>query len=158
MRPWATDTLLGRDLTDPTSPRSVHVAGPDDLRAVGPWSGTALYATVEAADGLDRVVAVDYDGERLLLAGDVEVEGTPLSWLRTPPALLVAAPVLAEPAPDGTEVTTTVLEADTIRVTPPWDVLVPAFDLEEMDEELPPVETARRPSSTGAGAGTGTPG
>ncbi|MFB6112082.1 MAG: hypothetical protein ABEJ35_06060 [Halobacteriaceae archaeon] len=151
MDPWATESLLARDLTDPLSMRSIHVTGPDDLRSVGDWSIPALYATVEAADDRGGVVVLDYDEAQLYLSEAVSVEEGPLGLLGHGGTLAVREPVLAEPTADGSDVELTPLETTSLTVDPPWDVLVPAFDLEELDDQLPPIETVSRPSPSGAG-------
>jgi hypothetical protein len=145
---------LWGDVTHPLSPHSVHVTGPEDLAAVGDWSRGELYATVEAADERDRVTVVDYGRDRLYLVADGELDyRAPDPLGRRDPALAVADPLVA--APDGEDVA--VEPGEAVTVAPEFDVLVPAFDLEELDEEMLPVEPLRRPTSTGTGAGTGSP-
>ena len=141
---------LWGQVTHPLSPHSVHVTGPEDLAGVAEWSRGELYATVEAADERDRVVVVDYGRSRLYLASEEALEYTPPGALGgREPALDVAAPLVATP---GESVT--VAEGADVTVSPEFDVLVPAFDLEELEEAPPPVEPLRRPTSTGTGAGS----
>lgn len=141
---------LWGEVTHPLSPHSVHVAGPEDLAGVAEWSCAELYATVEAADERDRVVVVDYGRSRLYLAPEEDLEYTaPGALGGRKPALAVAAPLVATPGePVGVE------EGEDVTVSPEFDVLVPAFDLEELEEAPPPVEPLRRPTSTGTGTGS----
>lgn len=140
---------LWGQITHPLSPHSLHVTGPDDLTDVAEWSRGELYATVEAADERDRVVVVDYGRSRLYLAREEDLDYTPPGALGgRQPSLAVAEPLIATP---GESVA--VEEGESVTVSPEFDVLVPAFDLEEL-EEAPPVEPLRRPTSTGTGAGS----
>lgn len=149
---------LWGDVTHPLSPHSVHVTGPEDLAAVGDWSRAELYATVEAADERGRVVVVDYGRDRLYLAAEEALEyRAPDPLGRREPALDVEEPLVATPDGDGEAVAVEpATDTDTVTVTvaPEFDVLVPAFDLEELEEDQIPVEPLRRPTSTGTGAGS----
>jgi len=141
---------LWGQVTHPLSPHSLHVAGPEDLAGVAEWSRSELYATVEAADERDRVVVIDYGRSRLYLAREEDLDYTPPGALGgREPALAVREPLVATP---GESVT--VEQGESVTVSPEFDVLVPAFDLEEMEEAPPPVEPLRRPTSTGTGTGS----
>jgi hypothetical protein len=100
------------------------------------------------------VTVIDYGRDRLYLVAEEGLEYDPPDPLgRRDPALAVADPLVA--TPDGEDVAVEPGEAAT--VAPEFDVLVPAFDLEELDEDLVPLEPLRRPTSTGTGAGAGSP-
>ena len=160
-----------RDVTAPGSRHSIHVTGSDDLVGVAGWSAEELYRAVKHVDdGSDgpatRTVVIDYGRDRLYAARASALTYRPprgLGLLDTP-ALDVADPELlsvdpgaadAEGAGDGTARTGSF---ESVTVAPEFDVLVPAFDWEEMDvDDLPP-PIDYRPSGTAPGAGTGTPG
>lgn len=148
--------LLGGpdDVLDPRSRHNVHVTRAADLDPVGPWSRETLYAVVRRADGEERVVVLDYARREIYLtAGDGLAYEPPQGLgLASPPTLRVAEPHRV--APDQGAVTA----IDPVDVAPEFDVLVPAFDWDEIDEDdvLPPVH--RRPSGAPAGSGTGTSG
>ena len=141
-------------ITDPRSRHNIHVTARSDLRDVGEWSAETLFQAVTAADAADgeHAVVLDYDRTNLYV---VEFEGLtyhPPAALgfESPPTLTVTAPQLFDP--DGPQ-----LHAhESVEVTATFDILVPAFDWEDLSEAdlLPPVE--RRPS--GAPTDTGTPG
>lgn len=142
------------DVIDPRSRHNVHVTGPGDLQDTGEWSSETLYAAVARADSDDLVVVLDYGRTALYLAAgtDLTYEPPRALGLAAPPALGVADPALFDPE------TGTAEPVDAVVVTPAFDILVPAFDWEEMDEDdvLPPVHTTGSYSATGSG--TGTPG
>lgn len=146
------------DVTAPRSPHSVHVADRDDIRGVDPWSRDTLYRAVRFADdGEERVVVLDYGRAALYLAAGSDLTYRPprALGLRAPPALRVAAPVRYDP--DGPRTAPT--ETDALVVSPEFDVLVPAFDADPVDEDdLPPLDPGRTRSSSHAGVGAGTPG
>jgi len=140
------------DVIDPRSRHNVHVTGPEDLQDTGEWSSETLYAAVIRADGDDLVVVLDYGRTALYLATgpDLTYEPPRVLGFAAPPALHVADPALFDPE------TGTAESVEPVVVTPAFDILVPAFDWEEMDEGdvLPPVHTAR----SATGSETGTPG
>lgn len=145
------------DLTAPRSRHNLHVTGPEDLRDVAGWSRETLYAAVEYADdGGDRVVVLDYGREALYVAaaGDLTYRPPRALGFGAPPALEVDDPLLYDPeAPADRRTEPT----DPVTVSPEFDILVPAFDWEELDEEpLPPVDS--RLSGSPTRSGTGTPG
>lgn len=169
VRPWSTTGLLARDVRDPLSLGSVHVTDESDLRAVGPWSRATLYAVVEEAAPLDRVVVLDYGREYLYVAADA-ARTTDGPALLTEPRLAVDDPLLAviEGRRDdgGTQNTRSTADGaapavslrqfrPAVEVTPPFDVLVPAFDLPEDREPPPPTDPG--PTRQPTGRGTGTP-
>ncbi|MFC7325079.1 hypothetical protein ACFQMF_10875 [Halorubrum rutilum] len=142
------------DILDPRSRHNIHVTRAADLDAVGPWSGETLVAAVRRADGEERVVVIDYGRHELYLAAGTELTYEPPQrlGLAAPPELYVAEPHRI----DLDHQTTTAIEP--VVVSPKFDILVPAFDWEELsdDDMLPP--TNRQPSGTSVGSGTGTPG
>ncbi|PSQ43947.1 hypothetical protein BRD17_05135 [Halobacteriales archaeon SW_7_68_16] len=151
-RGLATATLLGLPVTHPLSPHSIQVTETTDLVAVGSWSRADLAATVDAADERDRVVVVDHDRDRLYLAASDALDYRPPGPLGGgPPALDVYDPHVVTIA-DGTVRTDA---DDDVTVGPEFDVLVPAYDLAELEDPPPDrFRTVDRP----AGAGTGSPG
>jgi len=176
VRPWSTTGLLARDVRDPLSLGSVHVTGESDLRAVGPWSRATLYAVVEEAAPLDRVVVLDYGREHLYVAADA-TRRTDGPALLTEPRLAVDDPLVAViegrrgdrdvPATRNARNARNTADGDSppsvslrqfrpaIEVTPPFDVLVPAFDLPADREPPPPTDPG--PTRQPTGRGTGTP-
>ncbi len=142
------------DVLDPRSRHNVHVTRAADLDAVGPWSAETLYAAVRRADSEERVVVLDYGRRELYLAagGELAYEPPQRLGLAAPPALHVAEPYRLDPDRQ------TATAIDPVSVSPEFDILVPAFDWQELsdDDVLPPVD--RRPSQTPAGSGAGTPG
>ncbi len=142
------------DVTAPASRHSLRVGGRSDLEAVSDWSADTLYAAVRRADEADDgAVVLDHGRASLYVAPrtGLRYESPGGLGLWSPPALHVADPRLFDP--EGGETTPT----DPVSVSPEFDVLVPAFDREELTEGdlLPP--TTRRPSESPSGAGTGTP-
>lgn len=129
---WPTGDV---DVLDPRSRHNRHVTRPDDIEPVDGWPRETLYEAVRLADGS----ALDYDPPRRL-------------GFAAPPALHVAAPQRFEPQAGTTT------PADPGSVSPRFDILVPAFDRAELNEDdaLPPV--ARRVSRSSTGAGSGSPG
>lgn len=172
MRPWSTTGLLARDVRDPLSLGSVHVTDESDLRAAGPWSRATLYAVVEEAAPLDRVVVLDYGREHLYVAADA-TRTTDGPTLLTEPRLAVDDPLVAvierrrddggaratqtprNTADGGAPVVSLRQFRAAVEVTPPFDVLVPAFDLPEDREPPPPTDPG--PTRQPTGHGTGTP-
>ncbi len=147
----ATDTRL--PITHPRSRHNIHVTARSDLRPVGDWSVETLYQAVKAAAAGDgHTVVLDYDRSKLYIAAAEELTYQPPEALgfESPPALDVAAPQLFDP--DGP----TLRSHASVRVGPEFDLLIPAFDWDELTEDdiLPP--TDRRP--TRSPSGTGTPG
>lgn len=144
------------DVLDPRSRHNLHVTGPGDLQDVriGEWSGETLFAAVKRADEADSVVVLDHGRTALYLADGADLAYDPprVLGLTAPPALHVAGADRYDPGTDRTE------PVGTVTVSPEFDVLIPAFDWEEMDEDdvLPPVD--RVPSRSPTGTGTGTPG
>ena len=142
------------DVLDPCSRHNVHVSRPADLDGIGPWSAETLYAAVRRADGEGRVVVLDYGRRELYLAAGDELTYEPPRGLglAAPPALRVDEPHRVVPERQATAA------VEPVVVSPEFDVLVPAFDWEELgdDDLFPPVD--RRPSETPAGSGAGTPG
>jgi hypothetical protein len=142
------------DVLDPRSRHNRHVTRPEDVEPVGGWPRETLYEAVRLADGEGGVVVIDYGRSELYVA-----DGSGLDY--EPPRRLgfVAPPVLHVAAPRRFESRTgTTTPADPVSVSPRFDILVPAFDWEQLDEDdaLPPV--ARRASRSATGAGTGSSG
>ena len=138
-------------ITDPESRHNLHVTREADLIAVGPWSRAELYAAVERADAADRVVVLDYGRERIYLVDESDV--TYLS----PKALGFAdAPGvrLAEPQPySPSDGTVGRIRAQTVVVSPEFDLLIPAFDWSEPDDEWEPPELDYRDRPAGSPTG-----
>lgn len=140
------------DPTAPLSPHSVHVATPDDIPPVEPWTVEQLYAAVETADRRGLAVVLDYGREHLYLADGDRLTYRPPGLFGDPPALVVSDPLAATVADAVT------VEAENRRtVSPAFDVLVPASGLaEEADDPLPPVDRRSTDAPTGARTGVGT--
>lgn len=157
---------MARDVGDPLSLGSIHVTEETELPAAGPWSSATLHAVVEEAAPLDHIVVLDYAFEDIFVAADASrSQGiVPLAE----PVLTVEDPLLAlvgDTHDDGSM--QTVVNSDTrsgitlhqfremVKVTQPFDVLVPAFDRPETQEPPPPPDPgpARQPT----GHDTGTP-
>lgn len=144
-------TLDSETLLHPRSRHNVHVRDRSDIEAVGPWSREELYGAVERADGEDRVVVLDYAREQLYLVGRDDLSFRPPGALGIgpDPQLVVTDPAVFDP------------KAGTVRrsratarvVSPEFDVLVPAFDWEVVDEEFEPLEPEYRERSTGTPSG-----
>ncbi|MEZ3162729.1 hypothetical protein ABNG03_16680 [Halorubrum sp. RMP-47] len=148
--------MLGRpdDVLNPRSRNNVHVTRAADLDPVGPWSRETLYAAVRRADSEERVVVLDYGRREIYLTAGAGIAYEPPQGLglASPPTLHVAEPHRFAP---GQRAATAI---DPVDVAPEFDILVPAFDWDEIDDDdvLPPVH--RRPSGTSAGSGAGTSG
>jgi hypothetical protein len=139
-------------LLHPRSRHNIHVRDRTDIEAVGPWSREELYSAVERADSEDGVVVLDYGREQLYLVDRDGLSFRPPDTLgiRDDPELAVADPAVFEP------------DSGTLRrpratarvVSPEFDVLVPAFDWELVDEEFEPLDPQyrERPSDTPSGA------
>lgn len=145
------------DVTAPQSRHNIHVTSRDDLRGVGEWSGSTLYEAVRFADtdtDVDAVVVLDYRRTAVYLAPGTALRYEPPRGLgvAAPPALHVREPLLYDP--DGPTATAIA----PVTVSPTFDILVPAFDWNELDEQdtLPPID--RRGSRSPTSSGTGTPG
>jgi hypothetical protein len=146
--------FLDADVTAPRSRHNVHVTGPEDLQGIADWSRETLYRAVKFADDGDGgLVVLDYGRSNLYVASAAALDyrGPGALGLGRPPALAVDDPALYDPeGPDARPI-------DPVTVSPEFDILIPAFDPSEMDDDpLPPVDT--RDSSTPTGFGTGTPG
>lgn len=141
------------DVTAPASRHNLHVTRRDDLEATGPWSTETLYRAVKRADeGESDVVVLDYARSNLYLAASSKLTYTPPKGLgfAAPPALAVVDPRRFDPDALTTE------PHDSVTVSPEFDILVPAFDWEELSEDdiLPPMDTRRTPAPTGTQTGT----
>lgn len=163
---WPTSDLVARDVRDPLSLGSVHVTEQTELRAAGPWSSATLHAVVEEAAPLDRLVVLDYGRENIYVAADASRSAHGLVPL-TEPVLGVEEPLLAlvgdyhgdssvqTVANGGTRSEITLHQfRQAVEVTPPFDVLVPAFDLQETQEPPPPTDPGATRQPTGHGTGT----
>jgi len=147
-----------RDVTVPGSRHSVHVTGPDDLAGIAGWSRETLYRAVKFVDDGDpddtasRTVVLDYGRGNLYAAAasDLTYEPPRGLGLLEAPSLHVAAPDLLDPEGPETD------PFHPVTVSPEFDVLVPAFDWEEMDlDDLPPpVDLESSDAPAGAGVGT----
>lgn len=129
-----------RDLLAPESRHNIHVTDEADLRGIEGWSRETLYAAVKAADdGEDGCVVLDYDRAALYLTSGADLTYHPprAFGLADPPALEVAAGLVYDPDDGAVDPL-----ADAVMVSPRFDILVPAFDWEDLDEDdlLPPVE------------------
>ena len=158
--------LDGKAVVAPASRHSIHVTDPSDLTGVEEWSRETLYRAVkfadegEAADDATvRVVVLDYARYALYLAraAGLRYEPPRTLGLAADPVLYVTDPQELEPtAPDWPAAREH--EATSVAVSPQFDVLVPAFDWSELDEDDLPPEVTYRSSTSSSGAGTGTPG
>ena len=150
------DPLRNADITAPRSRHSLHVTAREDLREVAGWSRDTLYGAVTHADSEDRVVVLDYGREALYIADGADLSYHPprALGLGAPPALGVEDPLLYDPdAPESRRTE----PHRSVRVSPEFDVLVPAFDREETEEDpLPPVDS--RPTGSASRFGAGSPG
>lgn len=166
MHSWPTGNLVARDVRDPLSLGSVHVTEETDLPAAGPWSSATLQAVVEEAAPLDRIVVLDYAHENIYVAADASRSARGLVPL-TEPVLTVEDPLLAliGDSRDDSSMQTVVNGGahsaitlhqfrETVEVTPPFDVLVPAFDRPETQEPPPPPDAGPTRQSTGHETGT----
>lgn len=167
MHSWPTSDLVARDVHDPLSLGSVHVTEETDLPAAGPWPSATLHAVVEEAAPLDRIVVLDYARENIYVAVDASRSSHGLVPL-TEPVLTVEDPLLAiigdyqgdssarTAVNGGTHAEITLDQfRQTVEVTPPFDVLVPAFDRPDTQEPPPPTDPG--PTRQPTGHGTGTP-
>lgn len=141
------------DILDPRSRHNIHVTHEDDLAAIGPWSSETLYMAVRRADNKEWVVVLDYDRRELYLAASTDLTYEPPQGFgfTSVPALHVDEPHRIV----HTQQQTTSI--DPVIVSPEFDILVPAFDWQELsdDDVLPPID--HQSSGTPARSGTGTP-
>lgn len=143
-----------RDVLDPRSRHNRHVTARDDIDAVPPWSVEELYRAVVAADRQadDVVVILDYSRSNLYLvvSSAIEYEPPAMLGIGSPPVLQVIDPLRFDPEANAAVPHVSVL------VAPEFDILVPAFDWDEItdDDVLPPITIRPTESPTG----TGTPG
>jgi hypothetical protein len=145
--------LLDTDVTAPRSRHSVHVTDRRDLVDVDDWSRDALFRAVRAADERDEVVVVDHGRSLLYLAERSTLTYRPPRLLRiaADPVLYVTSPTRYKPTGPATE------PLDSRVVSPQFDILIPAFDWEDLTEADLPPRRATRQTAPG-GAGTGSPG
>lgn len=139
-------------ITDPRSRHNIHVTARSDLHDVGPWSTDVLYAAVVAADRADgeQAAVLDYGRENIYVAGVDSLTYHPPETLgfESPPTLAVTDPQLYDPDEPA------LLASESVEISPEFDILIPAFDWEELSEEdlLPPVD--KRPSESPTGSET----
>lgn len=149
------DRLDSDGVTAPTSRHNLHVTQESDLIGIGPWSKEQLYAAVERADTGDKLVVLDYGREQLYLAesDDVRYLQPTALGLAEAPGLWVGDPQPYNPD-DGTVGR---VRADSLVVSPAFDILIPAFEWPEPDDEWDPpeLEYRERESDTPAGAAGG---
>ncbi|MEF8901289.1 MAG: hypothetical protein V5A25_08720 [Halovenus sp.] len=147
--------MTGRDTTDVTAPMSrhnLHVTQQEDLIDIGPWSQEQLWAAVERADGEDGIVVLDYGREQLYLVdhGDVTYLPPRVLGLAEEPGLRVRNPRTYDPDGD----TVAKVRVESVTVAPEFDILIPAFDWTELDDqwEPPELDYQERPSGSPSGA------
>lgn len=145
------------DVTDPRSRHNIHVTAKEDLRGVGEWSRETLYQSVRFADrnsDRDFVVVLDYQRPAMYLTPGTALRYEPprVLGVAAPPALHVRDPHRYDP--DGPTATS----VHPVTVSPKFDILVPAFEWNDLDEQdvIPPID--RRSSRSPTGTGSGTPG
>ena len=149
--------LDSQKITHPQSRHNIHVTRRSDIEPVDPWSRDELFAGVKRAADDGCVVVVDYGREQLWLADRDELTYVRPSQVGhgfgTHPGLLVGTPRLFEPASETVHRT----RVQTRAVSPEFDILIPAFDWDELDESvLPPeVEFLERPTDSPAGTPNG---
>jgi len=95
-------------------------------------------------------VVLDYGRERLYLARAADLTYVPprILGLAADPALRVSDPGVFDPETGAVE------PAASVTVAPEFDVLVPAFDWEEMDDGWEPPRPRRQESPTGTPTGS----
>lgn len=141
-------------ITDPRSRHNIHVTDRSDLREVGEWSVDTLYEAVTAADAAagDHAAVLDYGRSSIYVVGFEGMTYHPPEALgfESPPTLAVTTPRLFDPA--GPQL----VAHESVEIENEFDILIPAFDWEDLSAEdvLPPVERRRSESPTD----TGTPG
>lgn len=139
-------------VTDPESRHNLHVTQTGDLIDIGPWSQDQLCAAVKRAESADAIVVLDYGRERLYLVGSADVEYLPPKrlGLSDAPGLRVTQPRIYHP--DTGHLGR--VRVQSLIVSPEFDILIPAFDWDEPDDEWWPPELRYRdqPSTTPSGA------
>ncbi len=141
------------DITDPQSRHNIHVTARSDLCDVGEWSVETLYQAVKAADaGDDHAAVLDYDRSQIYIAATDDLTYHPPEALgfESPPTLEITSPKQFLPEKPK------LVAHEPVTIAPEFDILIPAFDWDELSEDdiLPP--TQRRPSDSPTGTGTGT--
>lgn len=141
--------LDGGDVTAPQSRHNRHVTTKADIVEVDPWSRDQLYAAVKQADTARRLVVVDYGRENLYLADAIDLAYTPprLLGIAADPALRVTDPALFDPEAGTTS------EFRSVTVAPAFDILIPAFDWDEPDDDWKPIEPEYRDRPAGSPSG-----
>ncbi len=142
--------IRSRDVTRPRSRHNRHITREADLEPVGSWSRDQLYEAVKRADTEDRLVVLDYGREQLYLARPTDLAYAPprILGLAADPALRVSDPAVFDPE------TGAVGPAASVTVAPAFDILVPAFDWEGMDDGWEPPRPRHRESPTGTPTGS----
>lgn len=125
-------------VTDPMSRHNLHVTQKSDLIDIGPWSRDQLYAAVERADDEDEAVVLDYGRTQLYLAGTDDLTYLPPAafGFADDPGLRVDSPRAFDP--DEKRVGR--VRTQSITVSPEFDILIPAFDWTEPDDQWEPPE------------------
>lgn len=148
------DPLDSQEITDARSRHNIHVTRRDDIEPVDPWSRDTLYAAVKRADKAAAVVVLDYGREQLWLAAPDDLTYVPPAAVGrgfgTDPGLIVEEPRLFDPA-SGTLRRS---RASSREITPEFDILIPAFDWEELDESVLPPEVNLHQQPTDSSTGT----
>lgn len=139
-------------VTAPESRHNLHVRRESDLLGIGPWSKEQLYAAVERADTEGEAVVLDYGHGRLYLAETGHITYLPPTALgfAGAPGIRVKAPRTYDPDDDCVGRT----RVGSVTVSPEFDILIPAFEWPEPDDEWEPPELdyRERPSGSPAGA------
>jgi hypothetical protein len=138
-------------VTAPESRHNLHVTRKGDLIDIGPWSQDQLWAAVERADREAEVVVLDHGREQLLLVGADDVTYLPPSALgcgeepgrrgREPRAYDPERGTVGRP------------RVETRTVGPQFDILIPALDWTEPDDQWEPPELEYRDRPTGSPSG-----
>jgi hypothetical protein len=140
------------DVTAPMSRHNLHVTQKGDLIDIGPWSQTQLWAAVQRADDDGSIVVLDYGREQLYLVDTDDATYLPPTALgfADSPGLRVREPRTYDPERG----TVSRARVDTRTVAPEFDILIPAFDWTEPDDqwEPPELEYRERPTDTPSGA------
>jgi hypothetical protein len=140
------------EVTAPASRHNLHVTERSDLLGIGPWLQDQLWAAVERADREGELVVLDYGREQLSLVATEDVTYLPPSVLGFAESggLRVREPRTYDP--DRAAVSKPRVESRVIA--PEFDILIPAFDWPEPDEqwEPPELEYRERPSDSPSGA------
>lgn len=138
-------------VTDPMSRHNLHVTDRSDLIDIGPWSQDQLFAAVERADSEDGAIVLDYDREQLYLADTDDLAYLPPTALgiADDPGLRIDQPRAYDPESRSVGR----VRVESVTVSPEFDILIPAFDWTEPDDEWEPPELDYRDRPSGSPSG-----